>query len=356
MPPGSRKSNTRLQASNKRYIMWVRTSVTLLLIAVLGFAQTGVKTDGIPDMIEIGALENIFEPVQFDHKLHAEMTNMGAGCNTCHHHGSEGVYEPCAECHVSEEENASLTMPTINGAYHRSCLNCHQSWIGKDVCKTCHVQKKFRFNVRKSLDATDVLAHHHEEIVVPDVFRFVSPKSKQKPVSFHHKEHVELYRFKCETCHRQTNCAKCHDYKPSKKSEIKTLAVHHDPCSQCHDTVKENACGSCHTGTPSKGFSHDRTGFVLKHFHQSLSCETCHVGKEPIQALDPTCTTCHSNFELYEFDHEVTGLRLSEEHIEIDCYECHTDDQYDITPSCVECHDEDLSFPADLPGERIKLK
>jgi hypothetical protein len=57
-----------------------------------------------------------------------------------------------------------------------------------------------------------------------------------------------------------------------------------------------------------------------------------------------------------EFDHEITGLQLNDEHIEFDCYECHTDDRYDIPPSCVECHDDDVSFPTDLPGERIQLK
>ena len=337
--------------------MRVRTAFLLLgIMAGLVFGQTATETDSIPDKIEIGMLENIFEPVQFDHKLHADMTPMGEGCNTCHHHGSEGVYEPCADCHVSGEENASMTMPTINGAYHRNCLNCHQNWTGDEVCKTCHIQKKFRFNVRKSLDATDILAHPHEEIIVPEVFNFVSPESDQNPVSFQHKEHVELYRFKCENCHRQTDCSTCHNYTPAPAGAVKSLAVHHDPCSNCHETAKEEGCGSCHSSTPSQGFTHARTGFELKQFHQTLKCNACHDGTEPIVALDPTCTNCHTNFEVDEFDHAATGLILNEDHIEFDCYECHTDDQYDITPSCMECHDDDLSFPTDIPGERIQLK
>lgn len=331
-------------------------SLLLLLCLGISIGQTKQVTVDIPDKIEIGLLENIFNPVLFDHKLHADMTKMGGGCNTCHHHGSEGVYEPCADCHVSEEENASMTMPTINGAYHRNCLNCHQSWTGDKVCETCHVQKKLRFNIRKKLDSTDLLAHHHEEIIVPNIFNFVSPKSKQKPVVFQHKEHVELYRFKCEHCHRQTNCATCHNYTPSKNKKVRSLAIHHDPCSQCHDTGIETGCELCHRSTASKGFTHSNTGWELNKHHQPLKCNQCHVGKEPITALDNTCTTCHTNFEVDSFDHAVTGLQLSEDHEEIDCYECHTDDQYDITPSCVECHDEDLSFPTDIPGELIKLK
>ena len=331
-------------------------TLTLLVGVSVCFGQDDQQQLDIPDKIEIGILENIFEPVHFDHKLHAEMTNMGAGCNTCHHHGAEGIYEPCADCHVSEEANASLSMPTINGAYHRNCLNCHQDWTTDNVCETCHIQKKFRFNLRNKLDGTDVLAHHHEEIIVPEIFHFVNPDSKQKPVSFQHREHVELYRFKCESCHRQTDCSTCHNYEAPKTEEITTLSIHHNPCSSCHDTNAPETCSGCHTATPSQGFAHTSTGFVLKDFHTKLSCETCHTGSEPIIALDPTCTECHSNFEVGEFDHSVTGLQLTEEHEEIDCYECHTDDRYDVEPSCVECHDEDLSFPTDLPGERIKLK
>lgn len=330
----------------------------LLLGVWAGFAlaQTEVKTDHFPDIIEIGLLENIFKPVQFDHKLHAEMTAMGAGCNTCHHHGSEGVFEPCADCHVQDEADASMKMPTLNGAYHRNCLNCHQSWTGDEVCKTCHIQKKFRLNLRKKLDATDVLAHHHKEIVVPKVFNYVSPGSVQKPVSFQHKEHVQLYRLKCESCHRQTDCSTCHNYIPPTQQEVKSLSVHHDPCGNCHDTKTDNSCESCHRSTPSNGFTHALTGWELNRFHKPLTCNSCHEGSDPVTKLDPTCTNCHSNFTLGEFDHKVTGLRLNDDHMEIDCYECHSDDQYDIPPSCVECHGDDVSFPIDLPGERIKLK
>ena len=337
--------------------MKARLRLLLILLSLsLVFGQQAKTLEDIPDKIEIGILENIFEPVHFDHKLHADMTHMGDGCKTCHHNDDDGVYRPCAECHVSEEENASMAMPTINAAYHRNCLNCHQNWTGDEVCKTCHVQKKFRFNIRKKLDATDLLAHHHEEIAAPDIFNFVSPQSEQKPVVFQHKEHVELYRYKCEHCHTQTDCSTCHNYTPSPAGDVKTLAVHHNPCSRCHDTEVETGCELCHRSTPSGGFTHGNTGWELNKHHQPLSCNQCHVGEEPIAALDNTCTNCHDNFEVGSFEHAVTGLQLNEDHEEIDCYECHTDDQYDITPTCVECHDEDLSFPTDIPGELIKLK
>lgn len=322
----------------------------------VSFAQKSDTSHEPPAKIEIDVLSNIFEPVYFEHKLHADMTTMGKSCATCHHYAPDSLYQACGECHLSKESEASLAMPTLNGAYHRNCLNCHQDWTGDDVCETCHVKRKFSFNPRRSLDATDVLVYKHKEIVVPILFHFVSPDSKQKQVVFHHEEHVDLYRYDCEDCHRQSACTTCHDYSPQPIEHIHTLDIHHNPCSSCHDTEDDNTCTRCHTDSPPQGFNHDNTGWSLKKHHAPLACEICHAGSEPITKLDPNCTTCHVNFELDEFDHSKTGLQLNDDHIEIDCYECHIDNRYDVDPSCVECHDEDLSFPKDIPGDLIKLK
>ncbi|NQV14165.1 hypothetical protein HQ531_01810 [bacterium] len=324
----------------------------ICLICTIGcYAQLAESHPDLPDSIQIGVLQNIFEPVHFAHKLHADMTSMGAGCNTCHHHAFENVYKPCSECHPPDSQDASLAIPTLNGAYHRNCLNCHRDWNSNRVCTTCHTERKAHLNPRKALDATDVLAHTHEEIIIPVLFHFVSPENEQKPVVFHHQEHVDLYRYKCEHCHRQSNCTKCHNYIPSPTEKVSQLAVHHNPCSNCHDTETDTNCAHCHTGNPPLGFTHERTGWELKAYHQELRCEQCHKGDEPIKRLDANCKACHSNFEVGEFDHNATKLTLNVDHIEIDCYECHIDNRYDIKPSCVECHEDEITFPADLPGE-----
>ena len=331
-------------------------SLIALLVLTLSFGsliaqEAGVSPD-VPEMIDIGELSNIFHPVHFAHGLHARMTVMGDGCATCHHHAEDEVYEPCSECHLAEDPTASMAMPTLNGAYHRACLNCHQDWMDDDVCHTCHLKRRFTFNARRTLDETDVLAYKHKEIIVPELVHFVPPESDEKPVLFHHREHTELFRYDCATCHRQTNCTKCHNYEPHGK-QIALLDHHHDPCSSCHDTENEQDCKKCHTDSPSSGFVHGVTGFPLNSYHSSLSCETCHEGEAPIKALDPNCMGCHDNFEIGLFDHAVSGLVLNEDHEEIDCYECHIDDDYLVAPSCMECHDEDVSYPDQLPGERV---
>jgi hypothetical protein len=328
------------------------TGLALLLSFGFLLAQKTVLQSAIPEKIDIGELSNIFHPVHFAHGLHARMTAMGDGCATCHHHAEEEIYEPCSVCHLAEDPSASLAMPTLNGAYHRNCLNCHQNWMDEDVCHTCHLKKRFTFNARKTLDETDVLAYTHNEITIPEIVHFIQSGSDVKPVLFHHREHTELYRFDCATCHRETDCAKCHQYVPHEK-KITVLDNHHQPCSACHEVDQADGCTNCHTSKPADGFRHESTGFSLKSFHFTLSCEACHVGHDPIEALDPNCTTCHKNFEVGLFDHTVTGLQLSEDHVEIDCYECHTDEKYDRSPTCVECHDEDLTFPTQLPGKSL---
>lgn len=328
--------------------------IILVICLVCGdktIAQTPDANLHPPDSIQIGALQNIFNPVPFAHKLHADMTSMGGSCETCHHHASDQVYEPCSECHLSDTREASLAMPTLNGAYHRNCLNCHQDWNNNRVCKTCHTPRKIRFNPRKALDSTDVMLHAHEEILIPELFHFITPDSEEKPVVFHHKEHVDLYRYKCEHCHRQTNCSKCHNYVPHAKEYVSELTVHHNPCDTCHDTEAEEDCSHCHTGNPPDGFTHILTGWELKEYHIQLTCNQCHEGDDPITELDNTCTSCHTNFEQGEFDHSSTKLVLNEDHLEIDCYECHVDDRYDTAPSCIECHEDEVNYPPDLPGE-----
>lgn len=336
----------------RRFIVGV---ILLFWITPLNSQEAGDKLD-VPEIIEIGELSNIFHPVQFTHGLHARMIVMGDGCKTCHHYAEDDVYDPCSECHLAEDPDASIAMPTLNGAYHRNCLNCHQDWMDDDVCQTCHTKRSFTFNARRTLDETDILSYKHKEINVPELVHFVPPESTEKPVLFHHREHTQLFRYDCATCHRRTDCAKCHHYDPHEATKVATLVHHHDPCSACHETGDNQQCSFCHTDTPSQGFVHRITGFPLKSFHSGLECARCHEGTAPVKALDPDCLSCHDNFEAGLFDHRVTGLQLNDDHVDFDCYECHRDDNYNTAPNCVECHDEDVSFPTQIPGTRITSK
>jgi hypothetical protein len=326
-----------------------RSRLLILLLLVLPlWAQSGGQD--IPEIISINSMENIFYPVEFNHGKHARMEDMGEGCAVCHHYAEDDDYTGCAECHMEDPAEATLEEPSLNGAYHRSCLACHREWSNEQLCEACHQQKKLRFNVRRNLDKTDIFSVKHPHIGAPEIVSFQTPDEDQTLVTFHHNEHIDLYRYDCVNCHRSENCATCHDYQGPAELVNKTLKEHHEPCKSCHATEADDQCGYCHQHEVSKGFTHELTGWPMKTYHDDNQCSDCHADQRPIEAVASTCNACHDNLEVGLFDHRKTGFQLSEDHLEIDCYDCHFDDSYSEPPECLECHDEEYVVPEYLPG------
>jgi len=295
----------------------------------------------IPESISIRNDKKIFEPVVFTHRKHADMSEMGAGCVTCHHYAEDEIYDPCADCHTNDPDDLKSGMPSMNAAFHRKCLNCHRDWNASNVCGTCHFQK-----------AENAGSEFQKTISYPEIVNFQTPHQKMTRVTFRHKQHVELFRFNCESCHRDERCKTCHGPQPVDANISGTLTTRHFPCSQCHDVKTESGCEKCHQNRTTPGFSHDMTTFPLKAFHASRECTQCHDPNTSVKKLDKTCTNCHKNFELGSFDHAATGLELELGHEDLDCYDCHEDNNFNQAPVCYECHDDDINFPDDLPGTR----
>ena len=59
----------------------------------------GHSTKEAADVLFMGELSQIYVPVAFPHKLHASMTEMSGGCETCHHRNPPGPIQPCKSCH-----------------------------------------------------------------------------------------------------------------------------------------------------------------------------------------------------------------------------------------------------------------
>lgn len=321
-----------------------------IVLAVGLFALPAPDESDMPKPVILGSLANIFYPVEFSHDTHAHMSEMGTGCETCHHDFEDGDYSPCSDCHSNDPAEADDGQPTLNGAYHRRCMTCHRKNEPKvSICSTCHTVS----TAAKPVNPPQKI--RSPRLKGPEVLTFNTPDADAPMVTFHHKEHVKLYRIDCSACHHNESCSKCHSYADTPMKKVAELEEFHVPCESCHDqTEDDDQCGFCHKSAPSKGFSHSMTGFPLKAFHAKNKCESCHVGKGRIKPLDKTCTNCHSNFVLGEFDHAKTGLELYEDHQELDCYECHQDNKFDVTPVCYDCHGDDYSFPDDLPGEYIE--
>ncbi|OIO62461.1 MAG: hypothetical protein AUJ47_07630 [Candidatus Marinimicrobia bacterium CG1_02_48_14] len=329
--------------------------IGLVLTGIPLTAQV-VSVQKTPEVVILDQLENIFEPVIFQHGLHADMATMDEGCAVCHHFSPDDRIPPCRECHSIEIEEHDLAKPTLNGAYHRQCLNCHKEWESKEVCETCHARKVEDGGNQKTplVDKTDIIGVAHPEIHVPEKQIFKTKFKAGKLVTFHHREHIELYQFQCVDCHHQENCSTCHEGIRKIAPLQKKLNVHHDPCLGCHDTETESKCGFCHMKTESPGFSHNLTGWPLNTHHERLPCNACHPADRPLNPLETTCINCHTNWFNGNFDHEVTGLELSDTHVEFECGDCHLDEKFENPPDCASCHDDDVFYPDFLPGEKVE--
>ncbi len=300
-----------------------------------------------PEVVILNQLEDLFKPVIFAHKLHAEMAEMGQGCAVCHHYAPPGHIPPCRECHGGPLNPEDLRQPGLKGAYHRQCMNCHREWSHSTACDICHAKKTPGEMSMQKIDTTDIIGTKHPTITVPDKKVYHTNYANGPVVTFHHKDHVELFELKCVNCHSEQSCTRCHEVGEEPEPAMKTSKEHHKPCITCH-TMK--TCSICHAQSERKGFDHARTGWPLNRFHQALSCRSCHPAGRKLTKLKPACVSCHSNWNTENFDHTVTGLVLDEIHQELDCAECHVERRFEDKPSCGNCHDDGRAYPESSPG------
>lgn len=122
-----------------------------------------------PDSVELDALAQYYDSVEFDHAMHVDMLGERS-CATCHHHtvGTQLVDDNCRRCHEygGETDSAAcidchpikrfsaeylreiekdihryhLDKPGLKGAYHQRCLGCHKEMDAAIGCQDCHAR------------------------------------------------------------------------------------------------------------------------------------------------------------------------------------------------------------------------
>jgi len=137
----------------------------LVGIILFCFPVSGMDADEAPKHITIGALQELYEKVIFDHQTHMDMYD----CSSCHHHtlGTVTENENCKRCHVRSGRSGEVSCsychikqiapirpdaggtvdgnlyhidkPSLKGALHLQCLGCHRSEGGPVGCRECHV-------------------------------------------------------------------------------------------------------------------------------------------------------------------------------------------------------------------------
>ncbi|MBX7256979.1 MAG: cytochrome c family protein [Candidatus Hydrogenedentes bacterium] len=317
-------------------------------------APAKIEDNPSPDFVIMDQLSELYVPVVFPHKLHASMTDMGVGCATCHHANPDGHILKCSACHNGPSEATNLEKPSLKGAYHRQCLNCHREWDHKTDCAICHAKRAPGVEVKLPTDPTDIMGSLHPNIEAPDTKVYDAKELEDAPVvTFHHREHVDVFGLRCVDCHRKQNCSTCHD---NGKREPHVRQDPHEDCVRCHEKETTDNCTYCHATEPTQGFDHERVaGVALAAYHKELSCRQCHGGAARMQPVDAKCETCHApDWTPEKFDHSVTGLVLDENHIELDCIACHPNGMGKPT-DCSACHDDGrTTFPP--PEEAAKPK
>jgi hypothetical protein len=301
-----------------------------------------------PDSLLLDQLSDMFFPVHFGHKLHAQMAEMGKDCATCHHFSPPGEIPPCRECHLPDGKSDDLSKPNLKGAYHRQCLSCHREWSHDTKCVVCHTPRKDEILAAVDTDPTDIIGKKHPAITTP-VKKVYTTEFKEGPiVTFQHGEHVDLFGFRCVDCHRDESCGNCHDIQKT-RPQTRTQGEVHVLCDDCHGDA---SCDKCHSTMERPGFTHNQTGWPLTPYHQSLECWSCHPAGRRISRLSRMCINCHADWTQDNFRHAVTGMVLDELHSQLDCTACHTDLRYDKAPTCSDCHDDGRSSESAPPGIR----
>ncbi len=310
-----------------------------------------------PNVVLMDEMSKRYGPVVFSHKIHSQMSEMSHGCDGCHHYNTTGPVLKCAKCHPKERKREDIGVPDLEAAYHRQCMQCHRQWTRSTSCNLCHLPKGEQGNlkVRETIEKLAGMAHPH--VPKPDRVVYETKYEKAKFVTFYHNDHINNFKLKCTSCHKDENCAQCHDVALVKsgtmtsqlhKKSNKTFEEHHKPCSQCHDTKN---CNKCHSTKEMSAFNHGTSaGFELKSYHASLACNKCHIDNK-FGKMGRECNSCHKDFAPGKFKHDKVGITLSENHIELDCTSCHPNNNYGKTPVCSDCHD-DKTFPAQLPGKK----
>lgn len=307
-----------------------------------------------PDVVRIDKLVNKYLPVNFSHKIHAQMSEMSGGCANCHHYNTSGPIIACSDCHSVERKREDISKPDLQAAYHRQCIDCHKEWSHSTDCTSCHLQKG---STVASKD--QILTKNHPKVSEPEKLIYETNYNKGKIVTFFHNEHTNLFGADCVSCHKNDNCTRCHDTKNVKTISLnipekitKSASEHHQPCFKCHANDK---CTKCHLDKPAGPFNHKiSTDWALNGFHKKLECAKCHGTNNKFVKLDNNCSSCHKNFTAGSFNHEKTGLKLNEMHGEFDCSDCHIANNFSNKPDCSNCHD-DKSYPKDKPGNIVKI-
>jgi hypothetical protein len=205
-----------------------------------------------PDYVYIEELENLYEPVEFNHKAHLHTAETTFDCADCHHYSPLDEKPPCKECHSPNNAGDDPGQVSLNAAYHRRCLTCHAEWSKNTNCELCHTSKN-----AEVAEKLGELIPEFRKAQTPEKKVYVNRLFTGPYVTFFHDYHVKQDNVYCADCHVKTACVSCHyqgEQAPKKVALIKGSGVH-EPCRLCHDVISQGTCIKCHKDSEQASIS-----------------------------------------------------------------------------------------------------
>lgn len=313
-------------------------------------------------------------------------------CVGCHKNPHEGKLsanynnKSCLYCHkegtwkIEKFDHAQLIGYPLSGAHKDvDCAGCHNRskkkskkiarkkdfhWLGnKKSCESCHKPKHDNFT---ELTKGNNCESCHRETSWFDFSNTIA--------GFDH----DTTGFPLVGKHKDVTCAGCHRKDKSKEAVFAILNKHpSNSCQNCHKDphkgqTKGFACSTCHSPKDWLSVKNYHKDVKLKGAHSTLSCQSCHDGRnlevvdmkdclschkkdDPHKGRLTNCTECHNqvDWQLTHFNHSKTAFPLRGVHRVSDCNDCHFDGVFKGKPSrCIDCHSnviQGLNPPHTLP-------
>lgn len=139
-----------------------RNNTAAMLMNARVKADSEIKVNEIPEIVEIGVLANEYQASKFPHRKIVQKIMDGmkdssmaayfhsdpnAVCSGCHHNSPASANPPkCVSCHGKVADWKEGAKPDLKTAYHQQCIGCHSEMgIQKPAataCAECHAVKQ----------------------------------------------------------------------------------------------------------------------------------------------------------------------------------------------------------------------
>ena len=261
----------------------------------------------------------------------------GGTCRVCHATDPhQGQFKPdCAACHdestfkKAKTDHQSSRYPLTGKHISVACAKCHAKEAGTNLVRY------------RPLRTACVDCHRDTHLG-----QFTKGCEACHPTegfgrAFSSFDHQRDSAYRLEGTHAAVKCEECHKKEASPFPGGAAEAVRYRPvpqeCASCHKDEHGGQlgrdCARCHDSVhfkPAPGFSHEKTRYSLKGFHETTACDKCHPrveGGAPGRSGPParykptgaTCAECHR-----ASDHAKTDYPLTGRHAVVDCSACHT--------------------------------